>query len=138
MFLNEVDTLYVINPKVGRKEVLFWGIGEVAHLLYRQCVSAGRFDCIGFYDANPKGRKTCFGLKVFTRAEFEALDRSTPIVLATKRPEIFHEMTLDAYRLGFTTIISLIGYMSLPVQYDLGSTEIQLGQNRAGMHPFGG
>ena len=64
MFFDEVDNFWVCNPRILGREIVIWGIGEKGHKMYRTLISTKKCRLIGFYDSNPRGKKTCFGYNI--------------------------------------------------------------------------
>lgn len=129
MFMEEVGNLWVVNPKIIGKEILIWGVGGGGHDVYRTLISTGLCKCIGFYDSANKLGNTVFGLKVLSREELENLDRSIPVIIATKRIAWFQEIAYELHQMQFQTVVAMV-WPAVPVQYDVHMSKTKLRKNR--------
>lgn len=120
MFHNNIENLYVVNPKILNKGVVFYGAGDEAHRLYRNLVRLGMVRLIGVYDNNRKDEKAVLwnNVKFLSREEFSVLDKNTPIIIATKQMDVFQEMAHDALSLGFECIVTGL-WPAIAREYDV-------------------
>lgn len=131
MFYKNIKELYVINPEIIGKNVVFYGGGEIGHVLYRYLVRSGLVNLIGIYDNNLNPEDLFYDgtVRVISRAELEALSRDTPVIIATNKTEYFQEIAKDLLHLNFHNIIAWM-FPSMPVIYQTESVKERLGLAR--------
>ena len=118
MFDKRVQSLYVMNPILEEKEVVFYGAGETAHTMYRNLVRSGKVKLLAMYERwFPEGGTIFGNVPLLTRKEFEELNRDIPIIIASKKHRVFIEMATDLISLGFNNIITSV-WPSLPMRYE--------------------
>lgn len=120
MFDERIQDLWVVNPIITGKKVLFYGAGEEVYQLYKSLVRPGIIDLIGVYDnGNPNGEGSMWGnVKMLSRQQMLDLDRSTVVIISTKVIETYQEIAKDLMDNGFVTIISRL-WPAVPKQYDI-------------------
>ena len=130
MFHSNIENLYVINPKILNKGVVFYGAGNEAHRLYRNLVRLGMVRLIGVYDNNKQGKSVLWNnVKILSREEFKTLDKNTPIIIATKQMNLFQEMAHDALSLGFECIVTGL-WPAIAKEYDTARSREIINESR--------
>lgn len=131
MFDSSIRSLWVINPELIGKDIVFYGAGEVSHKLYRTMVRSGKVNLIGVYDEECSERKTIWGGTVprLTKNELINLDRDILILIASDKVRDFQIGYQELTNLGFHNIIANV-WPAIPKLFDIDESKRLLDINK--------
>lgn len=119
MLEKRIKNLYVVNPQITGKDVIFYGGGIWGHELYRRLVINGTVNLVGIYDNNLRPGTKIFDTRILSREELEGLDRDIPVLIAAAPANVkaFQEIARDLLELDFHNIITG-SWPALPIVYN--------------------
>ncbi len=120
MFDDNVKSLWVINPDIIGKDVVFYGSDDISHTFYRTLVRSGKVNLIGIYDENCNSEGVAWGgtVPILSRKQLEDLNKDTLIIIATDKIRTFQTRYQDLINMGFRRIVTRT-WPAVPVRYSI-------------------